>query len=235
MSLIHTNIPNLCKYANGYTANDAELETFFKSIPASAYCKDKNGKYLELNDLFVYTSSMSRAGDIIGKTDKDMPWDKEAPLMMGNDKKIIYQEESGIFIENAYCFGNQIRYFLSHKLPLLNRAGKKIGTIGASFLLDDIHIVSDWLKKSGFAFNVDPAKLLTAKKERELTQRQIDCLVCLVKGMSVKQIAKQLELSPKTVEHYLAAIRKKLHCNSRYELISKALQMPYIRESLLKL
>jgi len=226
------HIPNFLNYTNGFPTNDAELEAFFKSVPASAYCKDKRGKYLEVNDLFLYTNNSTHVSDILGKTDRDMTWQSEASLMMQNDNKIVSSEKSGTFIESAYCFGNTMRYFLSHKLPLLNRSGKKIGTIGTSFLLDDIHIVTGWLKGAGFLIDYDPTKLIYTQKRQELTPRQIDCLIYLVKGMTIKQIAKELDLSPKTVEHYLEAIRKKLRCHSRYELITKALQLPYIRGSL---
>lgn len=65
-----------------------------------------------------------------------------------------------------------------------------------------------------------------------LTNRQLDCLHCLVRGMTMKQIGKTLNLSPKTVEHYLYNIRTKLHCFSRSELIGKALQMNAIKDRL---
>ncbi|WP_019215119.1 response regulator transcription factor [Legionella tunisiensis] len=65
-----------------------------------------------------------------------------------------------------------------------------------------------------------------------LTKRQMDCLYHLVKGMTIKQIANTLNLSPKTVEHYLDAVKVKLKCRNRAELITVALQMPAIREQL---
>jgi len=226
------NIPNLLKYINGFPAEDEKLETFFKSVPASAYCKDKEGKYCEVNDLFIYTSDYPNASDIIGKVDSDLVWRRQAPLMMENDKKIIYTEQSCTFLEDALSFGNRTRYFLSHKLPLLGRTNKKIGTIGISFLLDDTHMIDSWLKKSGFSFNFDPSSLLNTQKNYELSPRQIDCLVYLVKGMTIKQIARQLDLSPKTVEHYFVSIRNKLNCKSRYELFTKALQIPIVKNQL---
>ena len=42
-----------------------------------------------------------------------------------------------------------------------------------------------------------------------------------------------MELSHRTVEHYLAAVKEKLGCKTREELIAKALQMPLIKEKLL--
>jgi len=50
--------------------------------------------------------------------------------------------------------------------------------------------------------------------------QQMKCFQLLQNGASVKQIAKILKLSPKTIEHYLAIIRKKLHCQTSRELIS---------------
>ena len=67
-----------------------------------------------------------------------------------------------------------------------------------------------------------------------LSKRQIECLFCLVKGMTIKEIAIELQLSPKTVEHYLTYIKFKLNCYSRSQLISKALKLSTIKQMILK-
>ncbi len=67
----------------------------------------------------------------------------------------------------------------------------------------------------------------------ELTERQLDCVYYLVKGMTFKQIGKELNLSPRTVEHYIENIKVKFDCFSRFDLITKALQLPVIKEKLL--
>ena len=59
----------------------------------------------------------------------------------------------------------------------------------------------------------------------QLTKRQADCLFYLTRGMTSKQIAKQLQLSPKTIEHYLINVKAKLDCNNRAELITKGLKL----------
>jgi DNA-binding NarL/FixJ family response regulator len=51
--------------------------------------------------------------------------------------------------------------------------------------------------------------------------------------MTIKEIAAALELSPKTVEHYLQTIKTKLHCYKKSQLITKALSIPYIRNKLI--
>lgn len=54
-----------------------------------------------------------------------------------------------------------------------------------------------------------------------LTAQQSACLKLLINDKSVKQIAAELFLSPRTVEHYLIAVRRKLSCRSLLTLISK--------------
>jgi DNA-binding CsgD family transcriptional regulator len=62
----------------------------------------------------------------------------------------------------------------------------------------------------------------------------MDCLYHLVLGMTTKEIAKELSLSHRTVEHYLENTRAKLNCSSRNELVNQALKIPSIKTSLLK-
>lgn len=73
--------------------------------------------------------------------------------------------------------------------------------------------------------NMEPLFKGMSGKSSHLTQRQVDCLHYLLKGMTVKQIATELSLSPRTVEHYLEAVKNKLSCNSRIELFKKAREL----------
>lgn len=86
------------------------------------------------------------------------------------------------------------------------------------------------------AWNESNDKLkLTSKciEHNVLTNRQIECLLYLVKGMTIKEISKEMNLAPKTIEHYLDAVKIKLNCHSRSSLIAKALTMSIIKDSLL--
>lgn len=54
-----------------------------------------------------------------------------------------------------------------------------------------------------------------------LTRREAECTIWLIKGETVKGTAKQLELSPRTVEFYLKNIKTKLSCNTKSEMVIK--------------
>jgi len=55
----------------------------------------------------------------------------------------------------------------------------------------------------------------TVKKDYQLTERQTDILRELVKGLSNKEIARVLDISPSTVKIHVAAVLKKLGAKNR--------------------
>jgi pSer/pThr/pTyr-binding forkhead associated (FHA) protein len=68
---------------------------------------------------------------------------------------------------------------------------------------------------------VDPGRL--AGPLSELSPRELEVLQLVARGYTHKEIAEQLELSPKTVEGYRARISEKLGLKSRAELVELAL------------
>lgn len=61
-----------------------------------------------------------------------------------------------------------------------------------------------------------------------LTPREVDILKFVSNGYPASYIAKQLHLSIRTVENYLAVVKDKLSCRSKVELIQKAQEIASI-------
>ena len=57
-----------------------------------------------------------------------------------------------------------------------------------------------------------------------LTVRETQCLAYLILGMTAKQIAKVLSISPRTAEDYITFLKTKFHCAHRYQIVTKALR-----------
>lgn len=53
-----------------------------------------------------------------------------------------------------------------------------------------------------------------------ITPRQKECALLLAQSLSTKEIAKELSISPRTVEDHLDHLRHKLQARNRYELIT---------------
>lgn len=79
----------------------------------------------------------------------------------------------------------------------------------------------DYLHQKKQEFQDDISK---RRGDKSLSFRQIECLKLLVKGYSAKAIAKELHLSPRTIEDYLSILKSKLQTKNLAELIAKALQ-----------
>ena len=66
------------------------------------------------------------------------------------------------------------------------------------------------------------------EEANKLTKREQETLSFLVKGLSVKECAKLMEISPHTVSSYLKEIYQKLHVSSRAEMTHEALRLGII-------
>lgn len=229
---IHNTLPGLT-YIHGH------LEHVFSNTSASVYWKDRDSKYLGINDLFLKRADLTSFNDIIGNTDRDLCWgEQEALLMQHNDKNIILSGNPNTYVEPGKCYKDKkIRYFLSYKKPLLSHTGKVIGVFGVSYILDGSQTTSRDIKNAGFSDDFVLLNNLQSQSDDtnyNLTSRQIDCLYYLAKGFSIKQIGKALQLSPRTVEHHFEAIKSKLNCETRVELTEKAFKIKAIRYRLLQ-
>lgn len=207
--------------------NSINIENFF-DLPAFVFLKDAHGKYHACND-YVEKYAGEKASDIIGTTDRDRCWKDNADFYQFMDNKVINQEKPLIFIEKIRTIDQSERSALTCKIPTIFSRKKLV--FGISFFLEKVN--DNVINQLRILFNTTPRDIIEINQlpsnNIKLTERQIDRLYYLVNGMTMKEIARTLSLSPKTIEHYLYAIKLKLNCNNRADLIKKALQLPCIK------
>ncbi|HLU56605.1 MAG TPA: response regulator transcription factor [Pseudonocardia sp.] len=63
-----------------------------------------------------------------------------------------------------------------------------------------------------------------AERERPLTERESDVVRLVVEGLTARQIATRLVLSPRTVENHVQNVLRKLHLHSRAALVRYAIE-----------
>jgi two-component system, NarL family, response regulator LiaR len=107
--------------------------------------------------------------------------------------------------------------------------GYILKTAGSRELLLAIKQVHD-----GKSF-IDPAvastiitHTLRPKTEEQLTERELEVVRGVAKGLTNREIAQQLAISDRTVQGHLANIFAKLHVSSRTEVVTVALQQGLI-------
>lgn len=63
-----------------------------------------------------------------------------------------------------------------------------------------------------------------------LTAREEECSLLLLEGMTLKEIAKILGLSPRTVEFYLKNIKTKLNCRTKFHMMRALIISTWYKE-----
>lgn len=112
-----------------------------------------------------------------------------------NNQAII----NNFYINNLYLLKKYCSYFKEKASHLINQSEKnKIG----------INSNNNHFKKMSF-------------QPLNLSQRQLDCAQLLLYGKTCKEIAKVLNLSPRTIETHFDYIKTKLGCINKTELIIK--------------
>ena len=102
-------------------------------VPCHIYWKDKNGKYLGCNLLQAKNLGFSSPDEMIGKTDFELPWFKEAAALQKADQQVMKTKKDLTFEEEVVLPNSQKAIFLSKKAPLLTSSGNIKGIIGISF------------------------------------------------------------------------------------------------------
>ena len=218
----------------------AHIDGLISSTKASAYWKDNNSQYLGANNSFINFSGLTTQRDLPGATDQDLVWKSLAGALINNDKHVIENRQTCLFVEQCKIAGTRHSSqsisidCMSYKSPLLNRTGKVIGLFGLSYPLskelDRFQLLNEINMLAGETAKMRASTLLSQhqQNERKLSNRELDCFKLLIRGMTTKQIAKSLLLSNRTVEQYLVSLKQKLNCNGRNELTAKAIELGLI-------
>jgi len=74
------------------------------------------------------------------------------------------------------------------------------------------------------AFRRQPPVAVAATEAARLTAREQEVVTAVEEGLSYKLIANTLDISPDTVKNHLRAVYRKLHINSKGELMALALK-----------
>lgn len=203
------------------------LEDSKDIFPVMLWWKDLNNIFLGSNTMHAADKGLTSGKELIGLDSREL-WPQDTETILTNDKRVLFEKKPLLFIEHSCYPTHHSNNYLSYKMPLTLNSKKIIGIIGVAIIIKELSSISDLLASWG-------AHEKTKKPEEEpslLTRRQMTCLYHLTKGLRAKEIARALNLSPRTIEHHIEAIKRKLNCYTRGDLVARALQMPEIKNKL---
>ena len=117
------------------------LENILAMMPAHVYWVDEDGVYQGCNDNQAKSAGLTSRKEIVGKTNKDLPWNINAETLPDDldkiNREVMKSGKSIITEEPAVLSSGEHVIFLSNKVPLHNGKGKIIGMVGISIDITD--------------------------------------------------------------------------------------------------
>jgi PAS domain S-box-containing protein len=241
---------------NALEAENAALKEIIALMPGHVYWKDKQGRNLGCNINQAKMLGLLSCDAIIGKTVADFSSPEVAVTIAKIDQYVIANNEEKTFEETGTDINGHPAIYLTKKIPLHNKNGEVSGLLGISFDITDRKKLEESLleakEKAEHALKAkeiaetenqektkmleDVLKDLNAEryylkgkyKDKYLTKREAECIICWANGLTAKETGKKLKISPKTVELYISNIKNEFNCNSRAELIAFAIEACFL-------
>jgi signal transduction histidine kinase len=111
----------------------AFYETILDLFPGHVFWLDLNDTYLGCNKQQALTAGFSDKSEMIGKTNKNLPWAEQADYYKKNNEMVIKSGKLHTIEEPLIINGEQTAVFLTKKQPLRDENGNISGILGVSF------------------------------------------------------------------------------------------------------
>lgn len=202
-----------------------------RQLPGLILVMDKNSKFLYSNkytaEMFGYLNEEEMIG--IDAYGMKCPAVESASDFIKQDKMVMATaKELTVLDIHQYANGDN-KILITKKLPYIAE-----GNIAGSIChCTDIHsatfskivaalIQSD--QKYYSANHINNRSYMIGRSANDvLTEREMDCVFYLMRGNTMKRIAKYMNISPRTVETHLENIKTKLNCNDKADIVEYCL------------
>lgn len=190
------------------------------SLPMCVHFTDEHNRIQIISPTTAELCGFHSVEDAIGRTLIDVSEKQSALTVINNCQEVMKTKSSKIYEEKVTRRDEVLNHCISIKLPWYNDENKIIGVFGCTAVLG-VQPLNHLFEKVVTMGVLNPVTL----NDYQLSSRQLECLQHLVSGYTAKEIAIVMNLSVRTVEHYLDAVKIKMHCRSRLELVKKAAMM----------
>jgi DNA-binding NarL/FixJ family response regulator len=199
---------------------DKQLEgihgTMYHS-PGFFFIKDCLGRYRYLNKNMLENANLIGIDCVLGKTDKDTPWEEYALLYQKADNYVLKNESRWEKREIIKSHTGFVKPLVTQKTPFYYR-GELHGVYGISLEIPDSSFNKNQPLTEDSQF-ID----LKRRKELTLTKQQKQTIHWVLQGLSSKEIARALNISYRTVEHHINGIKE----NNNYSSLKQVLLNVY--------
>ena len=128
----HENLENIVSARTEELAQSRHiLELVINAIPQRVFWKDMEGKYLGCNRSYARDAGFASPDELIGKTDRDMPWSEHAERFARVDRSVIDTQVPRLKVEELLTtYNGNSRWFEVNKTPITNTEDETLGILG---------------------------------------------------------------------------------------------------------
>lgn len=199
-------------------------------LPGYLGWKDKDLRYAGCNDNLARALHLPNAEKIVGLRDDDLATSEESLRFYRKYDQLALSGKVVRVLHNIGSPSPEKSFFLEKK-PLLNDANIA-GIIYYCYEVIHENLLTNLLDiDKKFNSAVSPStcyNIAPTDNQFKLSVRELECLFCILRGMSAKKVGEIIGLSKRTVEFYMENIKNKLGCSSKSELLVIAIKAGYM-------
>ncbi|MFA6743534.1 MAG: PAS domain S-box protein, partial [Candidatus Neomarinimicrobiota bacterium] len=124
-----------------------ELKLIIDTSPVLIFYKDKEGRFIRVNNAFAKMLRMDEA-DFLGKTVFDLYSKEIAQSMTDDDRKVLKSNRPKLNIIEQYQSASGPRWVQTDKIPIQDENGNAVGLIGFALDITDLKQAEEVLRKS---------------------------------------------------------------------------------------
>lgn len=189
------------------------------------YQKCINQYYTYCNNTFLRYTGISSREKIIGLKDSELCWAKYAEIYDSFELNTLEGKQFSNFAP-IINYKNEELWFVGNKYLRYDDSNNIIGTESTIMEIQEPKLIElgQFLKKHYFFKSFSVGK----RTRYTLSKREQECLFYILRGKSAKEIGRILNLTPRTIEHYIENIKYKLNCRTKVDLIIKAKEEDFL-------
>lgn len=189
------------------------------------FAKDLNGRFLFCNEDHAEIAGLDSPSQIVGKSDVDLFWKKNASECQMSDRLTIKCGSRANVLERCFHRYDGVFDIIISKYQLQNEKGECIGVVGSYY---DV--------KKHLNDNIPEHCKIPTKQSSDsiyLSKREKEVLNYLALGRTNKEVAYCLEISPRTVDFFVNQLKKKFQCAYKKDVVISAVKLGLIDVSLM--
>ncbi len=126
------DITNLKKTQDALKESQEIFQLVLNNIPQFIFWKDINSSYIGCNQNFSRVAGFEKPEDLIGKTDKDLAWQKEESDFFHETDALVMESNSPEYhiIEQQLQADGKHAWLDTNKIPLHDSEGNVVGLLG---------------------------------------------------------------------------------------------------------